>query len=359
MKDIKVADAVRISEEYDSAKHDHTIDADMFQINESFRAYIPAGLFGGEGIRDYKIEDTPLRQLCAKLGPVLYGSGSGRTLPFAHYRDLSEKYPHWAAYELNDLLADMTAERGEERARLFVRCHGDNVRAVLSPQYADIANTDLIKMVQEIEMDSGDFDLVRPWIGRDSFVLKSIVKWGPHPMHPNSGDSVGLGFVISNNEVGNGSAVVEPVVQLTSCTNSIVAMRDEEGNPLGVRLSHRGNTASKMTLLQAAIIEVLPNAELVLDKYIAAHKKALPKIGDVIMGLGKQLGWNEDMRLLVASGTKGESSVGALVDGITWAAHSSGMDSENQLIMERIGGDLLFGKAASHVLSQEYVYLPE
>lgn len=344
MSDVTIGDLIEESGQFDEGKADYQPSSQNVVFDSLMRMEMPP-LLTHEYRGPFRVEDTALRHLCDKLTPGAYPAGTARRLPAWHYRQLVDRMPYLVAQEFNKFVGALPSGRNGEPPQWFVRTHEDGVRAVLSDGYANISNTEMLKMAREA-MGGNEASLVRPYVSRDAVIVKSIVTWGPHPLHPNSGESVGLGFVISNNEVGGGSAVVQPVIQFTSCANSIVALRDDEGQELGVRLSHRGNARSKMLIMQQAIVEALPGCWHLLDRYIQANSEALPSIEKTIKAMGQKFGWNEEVQLKVAMGTKGGETLAALADGITYAAHNSELSPEDQLIMEQVGGETLFGRAA-------------
>jgi hypothetical protein len=324
------------SAEFDLHKHDYTELAQRLTFDESGKLVVPspfgAGLFGGTPPLD--LTERGLVDLCAKLVKPFWGSGSGRsTLPVDHHRQLRESMPDLFAQQMNRLLAD----HGDT---WFVRGYEDKVRAIKSGQYADVRNTQLLEMVQAAVGDL-PCELIRPHIDPDNLYLKVIVKH-IEPNHPLDPGGFGVGFFVRNGETGDSGIEVGAVVQRHACTNSIVALRNEAGQQIGYYGHHRGSVAAKQRLMAAAIQDVLPSAFEALEAYLESHAQPLPNLADVIGALARSHGWDEGVTLAVATGSEGQNTKAGLINGVTHAAHSAGLEPGAAVALETLGGTLLW-----------------
>ena len=285
------------------------------------------------------------RQLYSKLGPVVYGRGKGKPLPFDYLHALP---PHLRATVLNDHLQ---AARDKE---WLVRTYGTRVRAVLDSNYPIVKNIDLLKAMDAlIDAEEGRFpgmQLVRPSVTPDDLNLKII--WrnveGRAGRNGQDGPPYGIGCYLGHGEIGNRKLRLLPQVQVHSCTNSIMLDTADES----LVLAHRGSLASIMVLLKAALGRILRSSAELLDRLILAETERIEDMSAVLDGLALEYGWSADVSKAVAFGTGGRQTRAGLVGGVTYAAHAALEDPNDQADMEVLGGRILvadwslFGRVA-------------
>lgn len=342
---------VEASEQYDAGKHDHLSYLEELSMNQDGTLVVPPTIMGS--VQPLTLEERACRQLVNKSAPGLYPNEKRGSLPFEHHWQLLKQYPDLFADQFNRFWNVMSSN-GDNR-KWLVRAHEGNARAILSDRYADTPNTELLGMAATA-LNDVDYTLGYSHVSRDDMIVRVIVKGLRHPI---TGDDsgFGFGFMIRNDEIGGGAAQVCPVLQRFACTNSIIAIQDENGQTLGVRLVHSGSAKMKMAMLAGAIAEVLPHAEKMLDKYADAMVANIPALPKLIANLGEKYKWSEETTQAVNIGTNGWMSQAGLVNGLTFAAQSIENNAE-RLRMEQLGGEMLFTAAAKLVAMSEGAPIP-
>lgn len=334
-----LADLIDRSEDFDRTKVDFKIEAPGMWYDRQARmnlSELPIPL---------EPTEWASRQLYAKLGPIVYGRGKGKPLPFDYLHALPAQL---RATVLNDHLQ---AARDKQ---WLVRAYGTRARAVLDGDYPIVSNTELLQAMDAlIDAEDGRFpgmQLVRPSVTPDDLNLKIV--WrnvDGRPGHNGQDRSpYGIGVYLGHGEVGNRKLRLLPQVQVHSCTNSVMLDTDSES----LVLSHRGSLASIMVLLKAALGRVLRSSAQLLDRLILAENERIEDMSAVLDGLALEYGWSADVSKAVAFGTGGRKTRAGLVSGVTYAAHTVFEDPNDQADMEVLGGRILvadwslFGRAA-------------
>lgn len=288
------------------------------------------------------LTDHALRHVFAKLSPAVYGKGSAKVLPFDYLTAIPRDL---LAQNLNRHLTNGNG------SRWLIRTNGAQVRAILDGSYPgganenrDFENTQYLKIVQSFIDEQPelypDLKLIRPFVSADEMGIK--ISWRDvNPLRDDDGGSYGIGTFIGNSEIGTGKLKILPLVQRTSCENSIIYNRDN-----GVEFIHRGSFAGMRTQFKAAIGKVLHAAADVLDKFIEAESEQIPDFDAVLSGLALQHAWSEPLKMSVAIGTEGRQTRAGIVNGVTYAAHGAYVpDPLKSIEMEMLGGELLFAPA--------------
>jgi len=326
------------SQDFDSRKHDHQLPIKSIEftnvenlVSMSFTEK-DDGLFAkvaGEFSTVIAPTEWAWRQMFSKLGYTTFGRGSTKTLPNDYLMNIPP-----------DLLATVMnrhIELAEAKDSWFVRGYEDTARAVLSKQYADIGNTELLETLVNVtdENPTPDLKFVRSTITPDTLHCKMV--WKETNRDDKGGGNYGVGVYVGNGETGNYKARVFPMIQRGSCTNSIIVQQDQ-----GIELVHRGSPAAKRTLIKSKMIEIFPQAFAMLEKMIEAEERALPSLTDVLNGLSKEYGWDDKTKMSVAAGTENQETVAGIVNGVSYAAHQLHKDnSDNMVDMEILAGNLL------------------
>lgn len=347
-----IDELVAVAETIAERNHDHTVRVSRIGFDPATgMVHIPADLV--DASMSLHLEEHASNQLCQKASPALYGAGSNRQLPCKHYWELRERFPHLWAAEFSEFVAQPILNHDKS---WLIRGNDTAIRAVLSDRYAVIDNLDLLEMMSEV-LRNENYTLARPSLTRDTMIVTTVLKEIPsNPWLPDG--NYGLGFKARNDEIGKGSCQVFPVLQRTSCSNSIVPIYNENGESMGVRLVHVGDAFLKKTLVAGAIAEVLPHAEATLARYIEARSEAIPRLSNLISRLGERFKWPEELKMAVTLGTEGQETQAGLVNGITRAAQTL-EDPDDQLRMEQLGGQMLFTAAARLVeMSEKQVPIP-
>jgi hypothetical protein len=273
-----------------------------------------------------EIEDWAFRQMCAKLGPAVYGKGSNKGLP-AEY--------------LQAIPADLRATVLNRHVKVdlgktwMARGYDGDCRAILSGDYARVSNAAVLEAVQAIiEKEAHNFpglQWVRPSVTRDDLNLKIV--W-----HTPGNGNYGIGTYIGNGETGNRKYRVLPMIQRHSCTNSLIFDQEMEGGVVGI---HRGSVKTIMTLIKASLVNVFHLSAEAMDRIIEAEATELPDLAEVMAGIGRKFGWDEAILNHALMGTENQNTVAGLANGISFAAHAAVEDPNQQVDMETLAGSVL------------------
>lgn len=321
---------LELSLEYDGHKHDHSSSVKSIKFDPVARMILPndVELFQSAVVQPLAPTEWAWNQLFNKLGYTVWGKGSSKKLPADYLLHIPE-----------DLLAESLNRHlqnaGDES--WFVRAYDDTARAVMSDKYAVISNTEMLDLlVQTVDkQETPDFKLIRPFVSPDTLHAKMV--WKETNRDDGRGGNYGIGVYVRNGEIGNLSVSVYPMIQRSSCTNSIIL--DEEA---GVKFRHFGNVSSKRVQIQSTMIEMFPHAAELLNKMIEAEEQRIPNFNDVLMGLSDTYGWDEKTRMTVATGTEGSHTRAGLVNGISYAAHEIHREDHDQMTeMEILSGRIL------------------
>lgn len=292
--------------------------------------------------------DHAWHQMYQKLGPTVWGPGSRRSLPADYLKAIG---PELRAYLMN-------AHVQQHEGRWLVRSYQAYARAVLGSRYPVIWNTNILKQlhtaIAETKQDYPNMRVVRSWVDPDGFAIRIVwrdVRQSEGPDgNGNGGSGYGVGVYVAHDEVGKGAIRIYPLVQRSTCENSIIiaphvrggqSEEDEDSDMFrGLRLVHQGSDFALRQLIAAGLTQALSATGEVLDKLLQADARALPDIDAVLLGMAKTYGWSEETKLDVARGTEGKDSVLGVINGVTFAAkHEEGEDA--MLAMESLGGELI------------------
>lgn len=319
--------------EFDAFKSDTVVDTAKFRFGDGGEAVVPS-TFGATLLR---MEDNALNQLGDRLGKHFW-EASKRTIPADFYRQLYGSFPQHFAGLTNDLLDKMDA-------KLLVRAYDDKVRAILSDQYATLDNNELLDMASQVLKDvpfeiveSGRYYRDNDGVQRDEMTVRVVVK---NVLPPGEGGGYGLGIMIRNGETGGYASQIRPLVMRTSCMNSLVFRTGENGEQLGLRLHHRGSKQSKAILMAAAVAEALPMAQDGLERFLETKRMEID-LGAVIAKLGEDQGWSDEMKIGVAAGSEGNSTIFGLINGITFAAHEMEVDAGTRFDLESLASKFVY-----------------
>jgi hypothetical protein len=354
MKDLQ--DLIAMSERYDRGKHDHPGPAQRFQFNEVSAIVVPPTLetFNGmkAGMAPLHLTEHSLGQVCWKLGPAIFGKGSNASLPLAYFKAIR---PDLRAVLLNDHLASPIMGnrtwlvRGFNPLDTTVLNPGNGAaghpaysiaRAVLDGAYPCVANTDLMRAVDMAMADSeGELPclrLARSFVDADQVRVRILYADVRKDDTAPNGNYYAIGAYIGNDEIGGGRVKVQPLIQRTTCENSIIIQADE-----GIALAHRGSLAAIMVQVKAAIGQMFHTAADAVEKMIMAEAERVPSFSEVLKGLAIQNGWTDAFALQVGIGSEGRETRAGLVNGISFAAHSTGQKPEEEARLEEYAGQIL------------------
>jgi hypothetical protein len=314
------------SEQYDQHKADYKEAAASIRFDEAARLMVPGQLFGA--VPPMTLTPHAWDQIYTKLGPCVYGKGAKKMLP----PDFMNAIPRdLAGTVLNRVMQNVNGNQW------LIRGYDESCRAVLSADYSQISNTELLKSLSVAIGDNppADFRVSKyGGVGPDDLNLRTVWK------DVNRG-GYGIGIFLGNSETGGRKCRVLPMVKRTSCDNSLII--DTSGASSGLELIHRGSLTAKMVLVNATLAELLPQAAAALERLIVAEGEKIPNFNMVLDGLALKYGWDEPTFQQVTLGTENQQTRAGIVNGITYAAHTvTTLEPNEQTAMEILGGQVLF-----------------
>ena len=260
-----------------------------------------------------------LTQLCKKLGPVVYGEGTSKSVPVDFMGSVTTDV---FDYTMNSLVQNVDKP-------WMIRGYDDNCRAILDGKYPTVSNTDILQALDTAITESNPkgIRLAESGVYPDVLSVKTIWK-------DDTQKGYGIGACVRNGEIGNRKVAVLPLIKIHSCDNSIVTNVDA----FSFEHVHRGSTSSLLYGLRAAIASVFGMAKEVADRYFSAFLTPINLMAelDAVMGTDIQ----DEFRDLILLGTKGSQTMGGLVNGITYAAQSI-EDQDLRVDMEMLAGNYL------------------
>jgi hypothetical protein len=291
----------------DSGKHDHVLTPRFVGRRVSVH----------EDLVPCLMEHQATTHLCGRMSQRLVGRPP---VPAGFFNETCDDAMY--AYNLNTLIDRIVAKKGKSKrggkTDWMFRCHGDHVRAVVGENYPAFGldgmfeNRTLLEAMHRIAFSQPQHTVVRPFVSRDRVICKVIFK-----DVRDGAEHYGLGAAFSNSEIGDGLFEVYGLIQRHSCTNSIVIDQ-------GMRYKHVGGVGKFHAALSELIVsmgEAGKSAAEWLERMIFAKTIEIPDIGAMIDGVAKGYGWDDVVKLEMGIGTEGRSTLGGLVNGITWAAH--------------------------------------
>ena len=319
---------IATSQDFDERKSDYgprQVDDFYFGDFDQPRVslIVPEDLFGGA--TQLQPTDWAFSQVCRRLGSTVYGIGSHRSLP----RDYMLAQPQtWCAEQLNHWIKLLPQNR-----KWFVRAIDDECRAVLTDRYASVDVTDTLKWVQAAIDSKGGIDgveLHNPVVTPDALHLQ--VLW---PTIETDEGAYKIGGYFRTGEIGNYRVQAFPLIQRTSCYNSIVVPADS----FTFEHIHSGNPHIIKRLFVDAIFMVLQGAAEMLEKLMEAQDAAIPDYSSFVTELCQNYGWQKETRDAILMGAEGHESLFGVVNGISAAAQNFGQDERAE--MEIIAGKVL------------------
>jgi hypothetical protein len=297
-----------------------------------------------ERVAGMTIEQNALSQLLGRVSVPYFGKGTNTGMDRLDWETMLNKYPQYFAAIMNDLLPQI------ESKGLLIRTEAKNIRAILTDRYGIVDNTQVLNAVREILVATGDqmpdLTVVNSSVNRDRLDMRIVFK-NPKITNPEiapqgetrRGDignrPYGFGVYVGNEETGRGGMSVKALAQRHGCTNSIIIESKEN-----IQLRHLGETQVLIGRLQQSFADILPIGADILNRIYAVTNKALPNLTDVLSGLSKQYGWDDDAQNQILIGTEGQETVMGLVNGVSFAA-SKIEDSAKRVEMETQAGSIL------------------
>ncbi|MGB1250608.1 MAG: hypothetical protein ACPG8W_08365 [Candidatus Promineifilaceae bacterium] len=321
-----------------------------FHENGGFVIEEPNNPFGAMLVE--KMTDRALQQVCGRLSETASG---GRKVPYSYIKQCppylqSANLEHWRG----DVIAELAKRENRRRSKnWFVRLYEGNARAVLSERYAPIPNGDVLEVAQETMRSSSlEYTLIRPFVSADAIHIKVRAA---DTREDHEGGNYGIGFYVSNDEIGGGSLVCTPFLQRHSCTNSIIMQKSD----FALKMRHAYYSKGEMRLaLKGAMARSLKLSVAMIDDLAAAEEKHIPDFGDIVTRLAKKHGLKTEIKDNVLVGSEGMTNQAGIIHGLSYAAHATPDISQDARIdLEKMAGavlatpDAFFRRAANGVVS--------
>lgn len=151
-------------------------------------------------IKDISISEHALGQICAKLG-----------VPKKYIERCLKEDPILATENINSWLE--TYDKG-----LFIRCHDDNIRGVLSPKYSVFDTPDILKGLSDV-YDFSDFTVKGSYVSPERFHARIVM---PRTLDIPMEDDLMPGIQIDSSDVGRSILTVKFLIYKQVCTNGLV-----------------------------------------------------------------------------------------------------------------------------------------
>ena len=282
----------------------------------------------------YSMTDWALEQACTKMGD-----------PPAPY---AKRCPDWLRA---DNLEHWRKQQPEDK-KWFIRSYKDDCRAVLSNDYTPLSTTDLLKWTIDY---AGDQETYRAYLTPDTFHAK-IIMLNPNP---GNGEPYGFGGYLGNGEIGNRYVRVLPMIQLHSCTNSIIIKDVDYEQAEGCVIMHRFKSTKSVELrVKEALGNVFRVAYEKLEEIAQAAIDELPNFNDLVEQYAKRKNLSQEVTRNVFVGCQGQKTRMGIVNGLSYAAHQQ-TDPDLMVDLETWAGsvlvdrDSLFGRAQQAIVRQE------
>lgn len=337
---------VEVARDFDARKSDTVVDVGAgLSINKQVA-------FGNVGPTD--LSPNALTLLGMKLGYLT--DGSQARLPVDWMRKSA------TAHEFDTILNSrfaMVKEKGgwNYLARYY---NGDGntpavIRAVLGADYPAFGNAGVYEntlMVEALAVAlkqfGGEVSFRRCKLTPDTVSIRVFTRTlEPEQIGSKYSSSYAVGWVLGNNETGNGGFSIHPAIKRTSCDNSIVLLEDG-----GASYSHIGAKVKFTEAIEKALVEMVPAAMNGVRQIVRAESMPID-FKQVMRDLESKFGWTDrkgnfkttkaqELHDAVLIGTEGdtETLMGA-INGITYAAHRVEQPEDDQLAMELFAGALL------------------
>jgi len=346
-------DLLNASLEFDQYKTDYNegyVRPWRFEFTDTMRL-MPLDRLTGIAVAPSTVGEHAFGQMVGLLGNTAYGYRSNRQLPFDYLWTLATQADYQPA-----VANLMNVHLGKRAGDLFVRMYGKDeqaVRAVLSSQYAPVSNTKMLTAFRDAHdqfmMENGadtppEHAVIRSWVGPNDFMLKTVF-YGITPKktaNPRDFDTTdgrppfGIGVQMSNSEIGRGSVKVSALIQRGSCQNSIVIDAGEHS----LDIVHRGSAQAILDRVRRALVHALSISADSLETFLRMDEEPMPAFQSVITKLSMREGWNVQVTDAVRQGAEARETIGALINGITFAAHTQYAGQET-VDLERFAGRIL------------------
>ena len=147
-----------------------------------------------------------------------------------YYKKMLEESPALLAGNVNHWFSEET----EKPQRRMVRTMDGVARAFLSDHFLRVDNEHIAEVALTVFQDIPDLTIESCDVTDKKLYIKATFPRTEREVQV--GDPVQSGVIVSNGEIGNGSAVVDPFVKRLICLNGMAAVRRQKG----FKRIHRG-----------------------------------------------------------------------------------------------------------------------
>lgn len=266
-------------------------------------------------------------QVCARLGVACF-PGTQKWLPKDY---LSRTPPELRASHLNHWI-----QRLPEGRQWFIRQYGDQARAVLTDRYARIDVTETLKWVKEALDSKGGGDGVKLYgahVSQDVFHLRMITN--TFDVGSDGGGTYAVGAYFTTGEIGQRRLGVYPLVQRTSCLNSLIYSGQGAYEHM-----HAGRRDILREVFLTHIFAALEGAVEALKRLIRADQVEIEDFASYVSGLSKRHGWAEGVEHRILIGSEGHETLWGVVMGVSAAAKEV-ENPDERADMQKLAGALL------------------
>jgi hypothetical protein len=350
------------SADFDTRKANHLAPVGRTEATNNVRKVEPGVMqFAADGklligeslaqVQPYGVTDHGWTQFCGKLGEALTGKGTSLHRN-TFQTGASHKNPAIRASfteTLNTLMAEASG------SVWLIRTYEDLARAFMSPSYAEVDNSDLLRVLAESLMLQGQkglnlsdiqftkHSMVTPDDLHTQVVLKGLDprdelnpdqdRWQGFGGAPG-GMPYGVGVRVTNNETGRRGITVAGIVKRTSCDNSI-----RVGESTTIR--HRGSAAALLYQVTVAMHSALKVGMEGLDRLMKVRMVEIPNVFAEIDHLAEKYEWSTDTTNQVRKGTEGQNNLYGLVNGISSVPANAKLPIDTVMEFEDLAGELL------------------
>ena len=283
----------------------------------------------------FDIRDDVYPQMFQKLSTIHWDKASRTgSIPL----DFMKQFSHW---ERADIL-NMIKAKAPMGQSWMVRTFGHESRAILDGDYPRTWNTEVLQATRELvaNADLGDDPIFpRPRITEDNTYIR--IYWDD--TGTDEGGGLKVGVVIANGETGGSATKILPMIYRGECSNGLI-FESTDTSRVGITISHHRSRSPRVMMAQFVeqFPEVMRISASAITRMLDSQEVRLPDFNNVLEGLRIEHNWSRNVTNDVIAGTEKQDSVFGLVNGITYAAHTSTENADTEYSMEKLGGKYLF-----------------
>ena len=222
-----------------------------------------------------------------------------------YYKKMLDESPALLAGNVNHWFSEEPKDRANRR---MVRTLDGKARAFLSDTFLRVDNEHIAEVALTVFQDIPALTIESCDVTDKKLYIKATFPRTEREVQV--GDPVQSGVIVSNGEVGNGSAVVDPFVKRLICLNGMAAVRRQKGFKRihrGPRIENDGVVYQQDTInavVEATLLEIRDAVTTFADpKWFddfvqklkaATETKRIEKPVEAVQLLGKTIGFSKD-----------------------------------------------------------------